>query len=1142
MAGELNFKAVFDYGDAKKSVDELYDIFEKGAVKMNEAFSFGRTVDANKKQLRDMISVARQTLTELESVYRSTMDEIKAAGGLQWVTEEERKYVKDLGEGIESTRKLIAGLQENLKEQNFNKNIFAGLTQGLQGLMGAYTAASGVLARFGADEENLVKIQTNLQASMSILMGIQQVYNTLESTSTFRTQVLAKATEWLTAAEMKLAAASGVAKVALGGLVVALAAAVGALAAFASRSEKNKELSKSFTDSVVSGATQQVLAYRKLQAQWEQANGDLEKQRKIVASDDWNKLGISVNNINDAEKILVDRSEAVVRSMIAKAKAAALLAEAQDDIAKAIRNENRAENAENGNYTTGQLIRGAVSALMPGLAGARYTQQGYINGEYVNTEANMPQRKEFATYREYRKAMTKFIAETDAAGYRDLAKKATEDAMEDIRKSSEYDSLADDILRGLGLPQGPGGPTSMNKVAEILEKQQKELARQIVDFEFETRQARINAMAEGTERTLEQINLDFDKEEEAINRWYDDLIDEKIARDRELWNADPKNKGKEFEYNREDYVQTEQETALRDARLAENTATKLKGTQAVFDNYLTFAEKFNKAADGFKGDMDALAEAGAGIETLGVASKQAEEAFSALAEQWIQSGWDEGLVEMTILLTDLEGQLEAIGDTLPEEQTALLRAQIDALREALKATRTETEEDSTSWTDLNTVLTDAAELFGQIGDSFGGEFGSALKMVGQFASSLAKIRVGLKGFKKDGSFAEKFTAGVSIASAALSVVSTVVSKIREAKERTDELHLSTLQYERTLERIRDSAALNGLINAFGSNSYGAFVKNMKIAGSARDALSGALGSLSGSRTWLNYGAGPMLFTNDLVSDMRTGWQKGWGSKKNIFTANWSDFIGEDGNLLGEELKAWYQTYGEGLTEENKELVEGIIAEWERLEDAVNEINGYLGDLFNNVSGSLASKMVQNFIDTGDAIVDMTDYLDDFSRKLAESIVQGKLLDEVFDDAAQASIAKLIAEGDIDGAIAEYEKLLGKANDLAPNINGFLSGVGIKDAAKAQNATVGGFQTMSQDVANELNGRFAALQIAGENILLEARGIHGDTTGIAASAEALQGLALISMGHLEDIATHTKVLPDMAERVINIEKYSKQMVS
>ena len=57
------------------------------------------------------------------------------------------------------------------------------------------TAASGVVGAFTKDQEKLMAIQTKLQSSMSILMGLQQLSNTLSATSTFRVTVLTKATQ-----------------------------------------------------------------------------------------------------------------------------------------------------------------------------------------------------------------------------------------------------------------------------------------------------------------------------------------------------------------------------------------------------------------------------------------------------------------------------------------------------------------------------------------------------------------------------------------------------------------------------------------------------------------------------------------------------------------------------------------------------------------------------------------------------------------------------------------------------------------------------------------------------------------------------------------------------------------------------------
>lgn len=63
---------------------------------------------------------------------------------------------------------------------------YEGLLSGVQGVMGVFTAYHGVLGLVCDDEQKLMKIQTKMQSLMSILMGLQQLDNTLHSTSTFR--------------------------------------------------------------------------------------------------------------------------------------------------------------------------------------------------------------------------------------------------------------------------------------------------------------------------------------------------------------------------------------------------------------------------------------------------------------------------------------------------------------------------------------------------------------------------------------------------------------------------------------------------------------------------------------------------------------------------------------------------------------------------------------------------------------------------------------------------------------------------------------------------------------------------------------------------------------------------------------------
>ena len=78
----------------------------------------------------------------------------------------------------------------------------------------------------------------------------------------------------------------------------------------------------------------------------------------------------------------------------------------------------------------------------------------------------------------------------------------------------------------------------------------------------------------------------------------------------------------------------------------------------------------------------------------------------------------------------------------------------------------------------------------------------------------------------------------------------------------------------------------------------------------------------------------------------------------------------------------------------------------------------------------------------------------------------------------------------------------------------------------QTASSNGFQTMSQDTGNELNGRFAAIQEY--------------TAAMAGDMAELKGLSLISIDYLASIEKHTQELPQMNERLGKIEKHTSKL--
>lgn len=87
---------------------------------------------------------------------------------------------------------------------------------------------------------------------------------------------------------------------------------------------------------------------------------------------------------------------------------------------------------------------------------------------------------------------------------------------------------------------------ALEKMTELKLKQKQEQAREERDLEFAIREARIRAMEEGTDKTIAQIELDYEREIEAIRRGNEELRKKRIDDAKTLWDADPKNKGKNF--------------------------------------------------------------------------------------------------------------------------------------------------------------------------------------------------------------------------------------------------------------------------------------------------------------------------------------------------------------------------------------------------------------------------------------------------------------------------------------------------------------------------------------------------------------------------------------------------------------------
>jgi len=83
---------------------------------------------------------------------------------------------------------------------------------------------------------------------------------------------------------------------------------------------------------IAEGATEPVSKLQELQVQWNNLGDDLEKKKKFVNENKkaFQDLGVEVNNVKDAENILINNTDAFVNAQMARAKAMALNEKAQE--------------------------------------------------------------------------------------------------------------------------------------------------------------------------------------------------------------------------------------------------------------------------------------------------------------------------------------------------------------------------------------------------------------------------------------------------------------------------------------------------------------------------------------------------------------------------------------------------------------------------------------------------------------------------------------------------------------------------------------------------------------------------------------------------------------------------------------------
>lgn len=665
-----------------------------------------------------------------------------------------------------------------------------------------------------------------------------------------------------------------------------------------------------------------------------------------------------------------------------------------------------------------------------------------------------------------------------------------------------------------------GGITgnALSKQEKAIEKQKKDQqksAEELLSLRRQNQQAEIDLMKEGTEKKLKQIDLDYQKELDAIKKQEKDLSERQGGK-----------------LTSEQSIEISARYTNAENKREKDIADVSKELNSILDKYRDYSAQRIAIEKQYQDDekklRDGLAKAKSDSEkkqyedALKELEKQRKKTIDSISKSEIEDSgvWKMLMGDVDALPTDMLEQLlsdaeqlvkttnlsatdmKAMMDTINNARQNLiarnpfktLKEEYEKYQKAIK--KGDKQGAFTSWSNVEQAsesiksnISTLGSSLSSLGTTFSDELGEGIQ------KAVDIINDGITAFEVFGKTGEK-SAGDTVKgiSGIVGIITTLVGTVMNAFDSTKAEQERNIEYQRRQEGYWDSINyqveryLELLKEAAGNDYFATATQSLTTLEKAREkAYRDIVKSMPvGDVDAVTFGLA-QLFNSGKFATKMNEYAFGGPQAKEIF-----DFIQANGgydlqNKLISEEAIWAMKSNADIWSKLPEWMQQAIDKFVELNDQTKELEETLNeDLFQTTSQGLEEAILEGLKGGKRGIAD---FGEDFEEIMRNALLQSFVIDQLRGK-AQEFYKKytLLADSDENGKLdltaeeisdlrEDWNDIIRAATEEAKNIDAIVGG----SSSSSQEASKKGFATASQDSIDELNGRFTALQIAGEEI-------------------------------------------------------------